>query len=78
MDKAIELSAEESAITVTVGRDGVWLNIETLSGKTASFHVASVLDRPGIIGATVMDWCRDREEQAAQIRHDNSQFGVGA
>lgn len=78
MEKAIELSAEESAITITVGRDGVWLNIEALSGKKASFHVASALARPGIIGAAVTDWCRDRVEQADQIRHDNSQFGVGA
>lgn len=78
MEKAIELSAEEAAITVTVGRDGVWLNIEALSGKKASFHVASALARPGIIGAAVVDWCGDREEQADQIRHDNNQFGVGA
>ena len=71
---AIELPIEDCDLTVAVGRDGVWMYF----GPFTAIHVSnSLCERRGIIGSNITKWCVDREEQAKQIRADNSQFGVG-
>lgn len=67
MDKATELPIQDCDLTVSVGRDGVWLHF----GAYSAIHVSNTLcERPGVIGKNIAEWCVAREEQAKQIRAD--------
>ncbi len=70
---------EECALSIKVGRDGVWLNFIASNGLQASLNMNAISEKQGhIIGSAIYNWCVDREKQAEQIKSDNSQFGVGA
>ena len=75
MDKSIDLPITDCDITITVGRDGVWLHF----GQYTTIHVHNTLGQDGsIISKNINKWCIERQAQAQQIRDDNGQFGVGA
>lgn len=67
----------------------VWLQFRGEDGKSAAISIAAEAERTGhIIGAGLRSWASDRinehmaakiaEEDAAQEKSDNGQFGVGA
>ncbi len=60
-NKATVISNEDCAVTVSVGRDGTWLNFSASNGKFASIRVESLAEKSGgIIGNALLCWCRDR------------------
>ena len=78
-DKSTTIPLDDCAMTISVGRDGTWLNFSAANGKHASIRVESLAENSvHIIGAALLGWCEDRVVQADQIRKDNGQFGVGA
>lgn len=78
MDKATNIPMDDCALTINCGRDGTWLHFSASNGKFASLNVDNIDNGAGIISAALRSWCEDRQKQAAQIRADNGQFGVGA
>lgn len=77
MEQSTEIPMDESNLSISCGRDGTWLHFEASNGKSASINV-DLLAKGGIVGSALSGWCDDRQAQAAQIRADNGQFGVGA
>ncbi len=46
-----------AGLTVTTGADGVWLHIESPSGKRASLSMEAIgIQRKGICGAAILEW----------------------
>lgn len=79
MEKAIEIPLGDCGLSITSGRDGCWLHFSTLDGKHTSINVEDMVNNyRGIIGRSLLYWCAERHTQAAKIREDNGQFGVGA
>lgn len=76
-DRATEIPMDDCNLSINCGRDGTWLIFSASSGKSAAINV-DLIDKGGIVGTTLNDWCADRQKQAEQIRADNGQFGVGA
>lgn len=77
MDKATEIPMDDCNLTINCGRDGTWLHFSTSKGLSASVNVEN-MQHGHIVSKALQAWCNDRQEQAAQIRADNGQFGVGA
>jgi hypothetical protein len=77
MDKATEIPMDDCNLTIRCGRDGTWINFEATTGKQACINIDH-MDKGGVIGAALRDWCADRQAQAEKIRADNGQFGAGA
>jgi hypothetical protein len=59
-------------LTVSIRKDGVWLNFRASTGKHASLRIESLgEERRGIIGRALLDWCADqRANVLAQQTYD--------
>jgi len=70
-DTSIEIPAEETNLTVRVGRDGVWLTFRTEDDAFVCLHVHNTLGQPRDLGAaTINSWCVERQRQARKIVAD--------
>ncbi len=79
VDLATDIPMDDCGLHINSGRDGTWLHFSASTGLCASVNVnCMAAERGNIIGGALHDWCSDRHKQAAQIRSDNGQFGVGA
>ena len=67
MDQATQIPMDDSGLMINCGHDGTWLHFKASTGKSASLNV-DLLDKNGIIGTALRDWCADRQKQAEQIR----------
>ena len=62
---ALVIAQSPIDLTISVKRDGVWLNFRASTGKQASLRVESLgEERRGIIGRALLDWCADRRKDA--------------
>jgi len=78
IERATDIPMDDCGISITCGRDGTWLHFSAASGKYASINVENMSRGGDMIDIALLSWCEDRQKQAAQIRTDNGQFGVGA
>ena len=63
---ALVIAQSPIDLTISVKRDGVWLNFRASTGKQASLRVESLgEERRGIIGRALLDWCADRRKDAS-------------
>lgn len=74
-ERATEIPMDDCGLVINCGRDGTWLHFTASSGKHSSINV-DLMNRGGIIGNALRDWCADRQKQAEKIREDTVQSGV--
>jgi hypothetical protein len=67
LKQAIPIPPEDAGITISVGRDGVWLHFKSAMGLHASFNINSLKGGAGVTSAALAQWCLDRQEQACDI-----------
>ena len=61
--------AQVTGLSVTNDDDGVWLHIQSQSGKRASINLEALgVQRAGLVGATLLEWVDEiaatKEQQA--------------
>lgn len=56
-----------NGLTVYAKDDGTWLEFVASDGKRGAMRVENLADgRPGIVGAALRQWCKDRQGEREQ------------